>query len=51
MLNVKEIVTRGLLKKLKYFAHKRQVKHVSSSLERSIPFHCLVNLVDSGDGY
>ena len=34
---------------LKGFANKRQVKHISSSLEPSIPFHTLVNMVDSGD--
>ena len=37
------------LKKLKDFANKRQVKHISSSLEPSIPFHSLVNMVDSED--
>ena len=44
-----EIFTRGLPKKLKDFANKRQVKHISSSLEPSIPFHSLVNMVDSED--
>ena len=33
------------LKKLKEFANK----HISSSLEPSIPFHSLVNMVDSDD--
>ena len=33
----------------KDFANKRQVKHISSSLEPSIPFHSLVNTVDSED--
>ena len=44
-----EIFTRGLPKKVKDFAHKRQVKHVSTLLESSIPFHTLVRLVDSED--
>ena len=44
-----EIFTKGLPKKLKDFAHKRQVKHVSTLLEPSIPFHTLVRLVDSED--
>ena len=44
-----EIFTRGLPKKLKDFANKRQVKHISSSLEPSMPFHSLVNMVDSED--
>ena len=48
-LKSNEIFTRGLPKKLKDFANKRQVKHVSSSLEPSIPFHSLVNMVDSED--
>ena len=34
---------------LKDFAHKRQVKHVSTLLEPSIPFHTLVRHVDSED--
>ena len=34
-----ETFTKGLPKKLKDFAHKRQVKHVSTLLEPSIPFH------------
>ena len=42
-----EIFTKGLPKKLKDFAHKRQVKHVSTIHEASIPFHTLVRLVDS----
>ena len=45
----KEIFTKGLPKKLKDFAHKRQVKHVSTLLEPSIPFHTLVRHVDSKD--
>ena len=44
-----EIFTKGLSKKLKDFAHKRQVKHVSTLLEPSIPFHTLVRHVDSED--
>ena len=44
-----EIFTKGLPKKLKDFAHKRQVKHVSTLLEPSIPFHTLVRHVDSED--
>ena len=43
-----EIFTKGLPKKLD-FAHKRQVKHVSTLLEPSIPFHTLVRHVDSED--
>ena len=48
-LKCNENFTRGLPKKLKDFANKRQVKHISSSLEPSIPFHSLVNMVDSED--
>ena len=44
-----EISTKGLPKKLKDLAHKRQVKHVSSLFESSIPFHTLVRHVDSED--
>ena len=44
-----EIFTKGLSKKLKNFAHKRQVKHVSTLLEPSMPFHILVRHVDSED--
>ena len=44
-----EIFTKGLPKKLMDFAHKRQVKHVSTLLERSIPFHTLVRHVDFED--
>ena len=44
-----EIFTKGLPKKLKDFAHKRQVKHVSTLLEPSIPFHTLVRHDDSED--
>ena len=48
-LKCNEMFTRGLPKKLKDFANKRQVKHISSSLEPSILFHSLVNMVDSED--
>ena len=41
--------TKGLPKKLKDFADKRQVKHVSTLLEPSIPFYTLVRHVDSKD--
>ena len=44
-----EILTKGLPKKLKDFAHKRQVKDVTTLLEPSIPFHTLVRHVDSED--
>ena len=44
-----EIFTKRLPKKLKDFAHKRQVKHVSTLLEPSISFHTLVRHVDSED--
>ena len=44
-----EIFTKGLPKKVKDFAHRRQVKHVSTLLEPSIPFHTLVRHVDSED--
>ena len=40
---------KRLPKKLKDFAHKRQVKLVSTLLEPSIPFHTLVRHVDSED--
>ena len=46
-----EIFTKGLPKKLKDLAHKRQVKHVSTLLEPSIPFHTLVRHVDSDVTY
>ena len=48
-LKCKEIFTKGLPKNLKDFAHKRQVKHSSTVLEPSIPFHTLVKLVDAED--
>ena len=40
---------KDFLKRLKDFAHRRQVKHVSTLLEPSIPFHTLVRHVDSED--
>ena len=46
-LKCNEIFTRGPPKKLKDFANKRQVKHTSTVLENSIPFHTLVKLVDA----
>ena len=48
-LKCNEIVTKGLPKNLKDFANKRQVKHTSTVLEPSIPFHTLVKLVDAED--
>ena len=44
-----DIFTKGLPKKLKDFTHKRQVKHVSTLLEPSIPFHTFVRHVDCED--
>ena len=44
-----EIFTKRLPKKLKDFAHKRQVKRISTLLEPSIPFHTLFRHVDSED--
>ena len=40
---------KELPKNLKDFANKRQVKHTSTVLEPSIPFHTLVKLVDAED--
>ena len=48
-LKCNEIFTRGLPKNLKDFENKRQVKHTSTVLEPSIPFHTLVKLVDAED--
>ena len=48
-LKCNEIFTKGLPKKLKDFANKRQVKHTSTVLEPSILFHTLVKLVDAED--
>ena len=44
-----EILQKDYEKKLKDFAHKRQVKHISTLLEPSIPFPTLVRHVDSKD--
>ena len=44
-----ELFTKRLPKNLKDFANKRQVKHTSTVLEPSIPFHTLVKLVDAED--
>ena len=44
-----KLFTKGLRKNLKDFANKRQVKHASTVLEPSIPFHTLVKLVDAED--
>ena len=49
ILKCNEIFTKGLPKNLKDFANKRQVKHTSTVLEPSIPFHTLVKLVDAED--
>ena len=48
-LKFNENFTKGLLKNLKDFAKKRQVKHTSTVLEPSFPFHTLVKLVDAED--
>ena len=48
-LKCNEIFTKGLPKNFKDFANKRQVKHTSTILEPSIPFHTLVKLVDAED--
>ena len=48
-LRCNEIFTKGLPKNLKDFANKRQVKHTSTVLEPSIPFHALEKLVDAED--
>ena len=48
-LKCNEIFTKGLPKNLKDFANKRQVKHTSTVLEPSVPFHTLVKLVDAED--
>ena len=44
-----EIFTKGLPKKPKDFANRRQVKHTSTLSEPSITFHTLIILVDSED--
>ena len=48
-LKCNEITTKGLPKNISDFASKRQVKHTSTVLEPSIPFHTLVKLVDAED--
>ena len=48
-LKCNEIFTKGLPKNLRHFANKRQVKHTSTVLQPSIPFHTLVKLVDAED--
>ena len=48
-LKCNEIFTKGLPKNLEDFANERQVKHASTVLEPSIPFHTLVKLVDAQD--
>ena len=48
-LKSNEIYTKSLPKKLKDFANKRQMEHISTVLEPSIPFHTLVKLVDAED--
>ena len=49
VLKITEFSKKDYQKKLKDFAHKRQVKHVSTLLEPSIPFHTLVRHVNSED--
>ena len=48
-LKCNEIFTKRLPKNFKDFANKRQLKHTSTVLEPSIPFHTLVKLVDAED--
>ena len=48
-LKYDENFPKGLPKDLKDFANKRQVKHTSTVLQPSIPFHSLVKLVDAED--
>ena len=48
-LKYNEISTKRLPKNLKDCTNKRQVKHTSTVLEPSIPFHTLVKLVDAED--
>ena len=48
-LKCNEIFTKGLPKNTKDFANKRQLKHTSTVLEHSIPFHTLVKLLDAED--
>ena len=44
-----KFLQKDFQKNLKDFANKRQVKHTSTVLEPSIPFHILVKLVDAED--
>ena len=48
-LKCNEIFTKRLPKTLEDFANKSQVKHTSTVLEPSIPFHTLVKVVDAED--
>ena len=48
ILNVMKFLQKSS-KNLKVSANKRQVKHTSTVLEPSIPFHTLVKLVDAED--
>ena len=48
-LKCNEMFTKRPPKNLKNFANKRQVKHTSTVLEPSIPFHTLVKFVDAED--
>ena len=48
-LKCNEILTKSLPENPEDFANKRQVKHTSTVLEPSIPFHTLVKLVDAED--
>ena len=48
-LNCNEIFRKRLPKKLKDFGNGRQVKHTSTLLEPSIPFHTLIKHIDSED--
>ena len=48
-LKCTEIFTKGFPKNLKDFANKPQVKHTSTVLDPSSPFHTLVKLVEAED--
>ena len=48
-LKCNEIFTKALPKNPEDFAYKRQVKHLSTVLEPSIPFLILVKLVDAAE--
>ena len=47
--NATRYLQKDFQKTLRTFANKRQVKHTSTILEPSIPFHTLVKLVDAED--